>query len=48
MFNEEMLSVKKLLEHIMTKALISGVYEYSLWERLYTLLIKISSTSNMR
>jgi hypothetical protein len=32
-----MLSIKDLLESIATKALINRIYNYSLWERLYTL-----------
>jgi hypothetical protein len=32
-----MASVENLIELIATKSLISGVYNYSLYERLYTL-----------
>jgi hypothetical protein len=32
-----MVSVENLIELIATKVLISGVYNYSLYERLYTL-----------
>jgi uncharacterized protein (DUF111 family) len=29
--------MENLIEHIITKALVSGVSNYMLWERLYTL-----------
>jgi len=37
MFNEKMLNMERLLELIFIEALINKIYNYSLWERLYTL-----------
>ena len=42
-----MLKVKGLLKSITMEALISGVYNYSLWEQLYSLLEKNSLTSQV-
>lgn len=35
-FNEKILSKKNMLEPIITKSLISGLDNYSLWKRLYS------------
>jgi hypothetical protein len=36
-FNKKILNIERLLELIITETLINGVYNYSLWEMLYTL-----------
>ena len=37
-FNKEMFKLERVLEFIATRVLINRVYNYYLWERLYTLL----------